>query len=454
MKKLLGRIGVLAVLILFCTIPVLAAASVKIIVNDQEVIPDTAPFISGGRVMVPARAILEPLGAWFEWDSKSKTVSIHKESKNVLLIINRNNAAINGVKYPLDAPAVIKNGRTFIPLRFVSEAFDAYVDWNANERLVKVIQNAAIKRPLSTVTGYYYDFRSLESLQNYMNLITDTVHFSYELNSDGRVEEKPFFSQGFELARQNNKGVEMLVFANNREQLKMILDNPVMQQQIIEDIFSFVEVRGFDGVNMDFEYVDKTQAKQYTNFIQALRNKLGARYTLSLSVPARSSEREWWHDGYDYPALAAIVDRIMVMAYDQHYGGGSPGPVAGCDWAEQVINYLLPLIPREKFQLGLGIYGYDWPETGKGKAIYVQAARDLAQAKGAVIKIDQVSGVSWFSYTDDSGIPHQVWFEDVDSLRTKLELVKKYDLAGIALWRLGIIPQDIWDVIADYKGTR
>jgi len=438
-------------MVIFLAFPAAAAEPIKVFVNDQELAPDPPPFVRGGRTMLPIRAVLEPLGAQLGWDAKTQTVSVFKGTSRVNLVINRKEASVNGVKYPLDTPAIINSGRTFVPIRFVAEAFNCLVNWNGAEKTVRIFQNAVAGGRKMVVTGYYYDARSLESLQTNPNLITDTIHYSYRLNSEGRVEEKPFFEQGFSFARQNAMGVEMLAFANDREQLKNLLDNTNQQQVVIEDICAFLSARGFDGVNMDFEYIDRAQAVEYVNFIKALRDRMGPQYSLSISVPARAGDREWWYDGYDYAGLASVADRVMVMAYDQHYAGGDPGPVAGNDWTEQVINYLLPMIPKEKFQLGLGIYGYDWPQGGKGKSIYIQAARDLAAAKGTEIQSDAASGVSWFSYTDESGIVHQVWFEDTASVQTKLELVKKYQLSGVALWRLGIIPPDIWDMISRYK---
>ncbi|MGI6066286.1 MAG: stalk domain-containing protein [Bacillota bacterium] len=449
------RIWGFCLTVLFClmvSVSAFAAAPISIYVNDQKLAPDVDPYITSGRTMLPVRAVLEPLGAVFAWDSKTKTVTIQKGAKKVLLIINKKQATINGVKYSLDAPAVIKEGRTFVPLRFVAESFDAIVNWNGAEKTVRITPNAG-SGGKKIVTGYYYDANSLESLSGNLDIITDTVHFSYNLNAQGRVEERPFFSEGFELARRNNMGIEMLVFANNREQLKALMDNPTMQQTVINDIYNFLQTRGFDGVNLDFEYIDRTQPAQFVNFVKLLRDKLGTKYTISLSLPAKSSDRQYWYDGYDYKALAAVADRIMVMAYDQHYKGGEPGPVAGNDWVEEVINYMLPMIPGEKFQLGLGIYGYDWPETGAGRTILVNDARNLAAAKGLEIIKDPTSGVSRFNYWDDNGVIRQVWFEDASSVRTKLELVKKYNLAGIAIWRLGIIPQDIWKVIAEGSGN-
>lgn len=446
MKK---RVFLILLILFVLSFPssVLAAGPIDLYVNGEEITPEVPPRLVEGRVILPARAILEPLGATLLWDSKTRTVTIYKGANKVTLVIGRKEATVNGIKYGLDAPASIIQGRTFIPLRFVAETFDSYVEWNGQNRTVKVIHNENTARQKTVVTGYYFDWRSLENLQSNINKITDTIHFSYELNSQTRVQENNFFEQGYQFARQNGMGVEMLVAAFDKVLLKNLMDDKNAQKQVIDDIMLFLESRGFDGVNMDLEGIDQYQGAQYVDFIKDLKERLGSRYTLSLSLPAKTSDREWWYNGYDYKSLAKIADRVMIMAYDQHHNGGEPGPVAGNDWVERVIQYLLPQIPKEKFQLGLGLYGRDWPETGLGKAIFIQDARDLAAAKGIKIEKDETSGVSWFTYTDDNGVKHQVWFEDRDSAQAKMELVKKYRLAGVALWRLGIIPPDIWEII-------
>lgn len=446
MKK---KVTIMLLLLLILLLPgsAIAAGPIDLYLNGEEIIPDVAPLMVQGRVILPARAILEPLGAQFVWDSKSRTVTIHKGANKVTLVINQKNATVNGIKYNLDAPASLTKGRTFIPLRFVAETFDSYVEWDGANRKVKVLCNESTKNNKKAVTGYYYDAKSLLDIQDTRNKITDTVHFSYELNGQGRIQEKKYFDQGYQLARQKGVGVEMLVAAFDKALLKSLMEDTNAQKLLIEDIIRVLNNRCFDGVNMDLEGINKDHRKEYVDFIKALKKELNSKYTLSLSLPSRTSDRETWYDGYDYQSLAKIADRVMIMAYDQHHNGGVPGPVAGNDWVEKVINYLLPLIPKEKFQLGLGLYGRDWPETGVGKAIFVQAARDLANAKGIVIQKDETSGVSRFNYIDDCGVKHQVWFEDRDSTKAKMELVKKYQLAGVALWRLGMIPPDIWEII-------
>lgn len=138
MKK---RIMLVLLILFVLSFPssVLAAGPIDLYINGQEIKPDVAPMIVQGRVILPARAILEPLGATFTWDSKSRTVTIYKGTNKVILIIGRKDAIVNGIKYSLDVPATIINGRTLLPLRFVAESFDSYVEWNSKNRSVQVI---------------------------------------------------------------------------------------------------------------------------------------------------------------------------------------------------------------------------------------------------------------------------------------------------------------------------
>jgi hypothetical protein len=96
------------------------------------------PFIYQGRTLVPIRIISEALGAQVNWDPAAKTVTITLNNKVIVMTIDKLTATIDGKQMLLDAPPVIKMGRTFVPLRFISEAFGAEVLWDAATRTVTV----------------------------------------------------------------------------------------------------------------------------------------------------------------------------------------------------------------------------------------------------------------------------------------------------------------------------
>ena len=114
-------------------------ASLKIKVNNEYIKTDTAPFITNGTTYVPIRFISEALNIKnIAWDSNSKTVTIKNGSDMLRVLINKNYAYKNGVLISVPNPAIITNGRTFVPLRFVSETLNADVEWQEKTSTVHI----------------------------------------------------------------------------------------------------------------------------------------------------------------------------------------------------------------------------------------------------------------------------------------------------------------------------
>ena len=99
------------------------------------------PFIMGGRTMVPIRFISEALGAKVEWDNATKGITITLDDKVISMQVGNTSVMVNGKTLTIDAPPVIKLGRTFVPLRFISEALGAKVEWDAGTRTVTVLMD-------------------------------------------------------------------------------------------------------------------------------------------------------------------------------------------------------------------------------------------------------------------------------------------------------------------------
>jgi len=119
----------------------------------------------------------------------------------------------------------------------------------------------------------------------------------------------------------------------------------------------------------------------------------------------------------------------------------------------QVVEYALTEIPAEKIWLGVPAYGYDWPlpfVRGKTKATSIspQRALELAWRYGQAIQYDERAQAPWFNYTDETGVRHEVWSEDVRSIQAKLALIPEYGLIGAGYWNLmRPFPQN-WTLLA------
>ncbi len=442
-------LGLIALLILIPFAKASAATTpITLYVNGSLVKPDVDPFVYQNRTMVPLRFVSGPLSADLAWDSTTKTVTLTKWGLVITLTIGDTTAIVNGVEVECDTAAMAKDGRTFVPVRFISENLGGVVDWNSTSRRVSVVFAGESKA--LNITGYYYDSKSLTMLQNFTDTFDDVIHFGYSIAADGTVSPKQYFnydlfeSQGYDCTLQNGIRPMLLITAFEKASCTQLLTSDLNRAAAIENICALVEAKGMTGVNLDFEAVAVECRDYYTQFVKDLKQALGTDKVLSLSLHPRTYGYQTWLDGYDYGGLATCADELIIMFYNEHYSGGTPGPVAGASWMRTSIEYLLQYIPADKLHAGLGVYGYSWPEGGKGTSVHVGNAVALAQEKGATIQRDEKSGVPWFTYVGDDGVIRQLWFEDAQSMAQKAALAKEYGLAGIAVWRMGIVPDDIW----------
>lgn len=110
----------------------------RVKIGGKQVEFDVQPVIKDKRTLVPFRAIFEELGATVNWDGKSQTITAHRGETTLVLQIGSYKAEINGEVHTLDVPPEIKDDRTLVPLRFISEALGADVDWNENLQLATI----------------------------------------------------------------------------------------------------------------------------------------------------------------------------------------------------------------------------------------------------------------------------------------------------------------------------
>ena len=110
-------------------------------INQDPKKMDSKPFIQNNRTMVPVRFIVEALGGKIAWDDAAKTANIEYNGNIISIPVNNSNVTVNGEIKTVDSPAVIKDNRTFVPIRFISENLNMYIDYDANSKEVTIIEN-------------------------------------------------------------------------------------------------------------------------------------------------------------------------------------------------------------------------------------------------------------------------------------------------------------------------
>ena len=115
-----------------------ANENVSVTVDGKKVVfPDAKPFIDeNGRTLIPVRFVTEDLGATVEWNAEDREVYITKDKANVLIRIGQERILVNGVTKTMDTKAIIRYDRTYVPIRYVAEGLGATVGWDAGTRTV------------------------------------------------------------------------------------------------------------------------------------------------------------------------------------------------------------------------------------------------------------------------------------------------------------------------------
>ena len=309
------------------------------------------------------------------------------------------------------------------------------------------------KKPARVVLGYYTvdypgDRLSRDSLVKNSQLINHSAMFDFAVDEKGNLKGT-VSSEGIKLAR--SKGIKTLMVIHNisgsidsHSAYNAISDK--YRKKLIDNIVNEIKKNGYDGVNIDFEGIPVAGKKAFNSFLEELDSRLGQSKLLTVAVPAKTSDNgNSWNGAYDFKTIGRLADYVVLMTYDEHWGEGPPGPVASVPWLTRVLDYSTGVIPPHKILMGIPAYGYDWPSGQKGKAVKWNSMSRLIEQYGNV-KWDNNYSVPYLTYKKGS-VQHQVWFENKYSLAIKLGLVEKYNLGGIALWRLGFEDASFWDTV-------
>lgn len=266
--------------------------------------------------------------------------------------------------------------------------------------------------------------------------ITDLCHFSAEINYRGElVPMKPLTAEA-----KLPAGVRLhYVIADISNQAKMHLvlrgDLP-FRQKLIADIAA--ASAPYDGVQIDFESVNPDDRELFLSFLAGLKTAIAPRM-LSIAIPARTAKTK---EAFDYAPIGAVCDRVFIMAYDQHWSGSEPGPVAGDEWCGKVAAYAVSQIPREKLIMGLPFYGRSWQDKKTSRAWKYSGIQELLRS---VKPTDADPRQPSFTYKDTVNVT--VFYEDNRSLLRKAAIYHAAGARGIGFWRVGQQPADFWPLI-------
>lgn len=229
-----------------------------------------------------------------------------------------------------------------------------------------------------------------------------------------------------------------------------IFSSSAARANLIQNLMGEVLNYGIDGLNIDFEKIDEATGKHFVEFIRELSvecRKNGI--VLSVDNYPVSGGAIW----YNRREQSVYADYVIVMGYDEHWGsGGKAGSVSSIDYVESGIADTLEYVPAEKLINGIPFYTRIWKTTGTdvvGESVGMRAAAEFVAENGIQTQWLEAECQHYGEIQKDDTL-YQVWLENYDSVKVKLDVMKTYDLAGVAEWKLGLETAEVWDLIAEY----
>lgn len=258
-------------------------------------------------------------------------------------------------------------------------------------------------------------------------------------------------------AHNNNMEVWPLVdnFSENIDFAK-VMNSTSARNKIANQLIAAAIEYSFDGINVDFENISEDAADGYVQFVRELSvmcRKNGIVLSVDVPVPMDFTAH------YNRKALGEVCDYVMIMGYDEHYAGSEEaGSVASLSFEEEGIKNTLADVPASKVVSGIPFYTRLWCTTTNedgtttvtSEAMGMNGAQQTLENNQAESSWDETTQQNYAEFTGSDGALYQIWLEDTQSLTKKLELIKNYNLAGVAEWKLGLEDDSVWDLIAKY----
>ena len=231
----------------------------------------------------------------------------------------------------------------------------------------------------------------------------------------------------------------------------LVLATHEVRTHVIDQLLSIAETTGMDGVNIDIETIEEATAPQYLQFLRELSV---AAHQKGLVISSDTYMPIYTYY-YNRGEQAKTVDYIVLMGYDEHtVGSEEAGSVASLPFVEQGITDALTEVPAEQLINGIPFYTRGWTtvygeERPQSEAMGMNAADAWADAHGISLHWDSDAGQNVGS-SDSETERYSIWMEDEKSIEEKMKLIERYDLAGVACWRLGLERTAIWDIITKH----
>mgnify|MGYP003092309804 FL=1 len=250
--------------------------------------------------------------------------------------------------------------------------------------------------------------------------------------------------------KAHDRGLQVWALLDNFSgdvQTEVLLSSTSTRRKLIDSLISEVLEYDIDGLNLDFESIKPEAGVHYIQFIRELSIDCRANgIILSVDNYVPSAYTEF----YDRQEQGIVADYVIVMAYDEHHAGGEMGTVSSLSYVQDGLANTMEMVPKEKVIGAVPLYTRIWTvKDGEttSRAVGMEAAQEWVEENQVELEWQDDLGQYYGELEGGDGSVQYIWMEDARSLALKAEAVDESGAAGIAFWKLGFEPDDIWDVV-------
>jgi spore germination protein YaaH len=349
-----------------------------------------------------------------------------------------------------------KNGISgYIKKEYANRKEQINIQISRNENPVKIAKlNGPVQLTWEAVYSKNPDLTKMPTLTG-VNVVSPTW-FSLS-NKNGSI--KNLASLEYTKWAKSNGYQVWGLFSNNfdPELTHEALKDFQTRQIMIRELLHYSQMYELQGINFDIENVNSEDGPLVTQFMREATpylHEAGLVVSMDITFAAESSN---WSSFYERKKLSNIVDYLIVMAYDEHWGSSpTAGSVASFPWVENNLQTLLKEVPNNRLILGVPLYTRLWKEqintdgtkTVSSKAFSMENVKVWIAERGLTPSYDPKTGQNYVEYHDETeNANYKVWIEDETSLKKRSALFTKYQLAGIASWTRSFADQTAWTAL-------
>ena len=314
-------------------------------------------------------------------------------------------------------------------------------------------------RTIST-GGYTFPYIDKSVLIKTLPFLTYLTIFNYRATSEGEIITRSDDTELIQLAKEYGAAPMLFVSTITEEGLTShevnyeILNNPSVQDRLIDNALQILKRKGYYGINIyveDITYDNINNIAEYLKKAWDIFHSEGYRIVITVTPITNIDTPYASFEKLDYSKFSEYVDGIIFASYDWARIYNYPNSIFPVNVLRELLDYVAGIIPNDKIILGITTQGYDWTlpyvpgATGavvmsNNRAVQIAADNDL------VIQFNEAAQSPYFYYEDCDGTLHVIWFKDARSFDARAELVEKYNLQGLSIWTIMRFDAQMWFV--------